>query len=101
MVNVIYTAIPEVLIIEPTLFGDRRGLADGETGRIPVLRPQLPRAERLLPYLQEIDNTRIYSNHGPLHSRLQARLSALFGVTAAGVQCANSGTSGIIAAILA
>jgi len=38
----------------------RSGADDG----IPVLRPLLPRAERLLPYLRRIDETRIYSNHG-------------------------------------
>lgn len=33
---------------------------------IPVLRPSLPAIDRVLPFLRRIDETRIYSNHGPL-----------------------------------
>ena len=51
----------------------RSGAHDG----IPVLRPLLPRAERLLPYLRRIDETRIYSNHGPLSGELERRLAEL------------------------
>lgn len=33
---------------------------------IPVLRPSLPAMERVMPFLRRIDETRIYTNHGPL-----------------------------------
>lgn len=33
---------------------------------VAVMRPSLPTAEALLPYLRRIDQTRIYSNYGPL-----------------------------------
>lgn len=33
---------------------------------IPVLRPHLPVIDRVLPFLRRIDETQIYSNHGPL-----------------------------------
>ena len=33
---------------------------------IPVLRPSLPTVDRILPFLNRIDETRLYSNHGPL-----------------------------------
>jgi hypothetical protein len=40
---------------------------------IPVMRPKLPSAERLAPYLRQIDEARFYSNFGPLVQRLEAR----------------------------
>ena len=51
---------------------------------IPVLRPQLPSAERLLPYLRRIDDARIYSNWGPLSVELEGRLAERLGVPAGG-----------------
>src|SRR5207245_10696926 len=33
---------------------------------IPILVPELPSAEDVLPFLRRIDSTRIYSNYGPL-----------------------------------
>jgi dTDP-4-amino-4,6-dideoxygalactose transaminase len=66
-----------------------------------VLRPQLPRAEALLPYLREIDGNRLYSNFGPLEQRFEQRLGAALGAPAGGVVCASNGTSALVAAILA
>jgi dTDP-4-amino-4,6-dideoxygalactose transaminase len=43
---------------------------------IPLMRPQLPTAEELLPYLQRIDERRIYSNFGPLQEEFLQRLLA-------------------------
>lgn len=68
---------------------------------IPVLRPQLPAANRLLPYLRRIDATRIYSNHGPLVRELEARLAGALALTAGGVASASTGTAALIGAILA
>jgi dTDP-4-amino-4,6-dideoxygalactose transaminase len=68
---------------------------------IPVLRPLLPQADRLLPYLRRIDASRIYTNWGPLASELEGRLSGQFGLTDGGVVSASSGTSALIGAILA
>ncbi len=69
--------------------------------RLPVLRPRLPTAERLLPYLQTIDASRVYSNHGPLLKQFQARLADHLRLIDGGVVCASSGTSALIGAILA
>ncbi len=44
---------------------------------LPLLRPSLPRAELLLPYLQQIDQNAIYTNFGPLNQSLIARLTSL------------------------
>jgi dTDP-4-amino-4,6-dideoxygalactose transaminase len=68
---------------------------------IPVLRPQLPDAHAILPYLQKIDGSRIYSNWGPLLTELTDRLGRLFDIESPGVVCANSGTSALVGAILA
>lgn len=68
---------------------------------IPVLRPLLPQASMLLPYLQRIDATRIYSNWGPLVLELSERLCGLFSIPQGGVICASSGMSALVGAILA
>jgi dTDP-4-amino-4,6-dideoxygalactose transaminase len=68
---------------------------------IPVLRPRLPKAGDLLPYLQRIDESRVYSNWGPLVCELSKRLAIAFGSEPANVVCANSGSSALVAAILA
>jgi dTDP-4-amino-4,6-dideoxygalactose transaminase len=67
---------------------------------IPVLRPRLPSAERLLPYLRRIDATRLYTNWGPLGLELEERLSRCFSLPLGGVVSASSGTSALTAAIL-
>jgi dTDP-4-amino-4,6-dideoxygalactose transaminase len=68
---------------------------------VPVLRPLLPSAERLLPYLRRIDASRIYTNHGPLTAEFEARLAAHLSLPADGVACAGSGTAALLGAILA
>src|ERR1041385_427161 len=47
---------------------------------IPVMRPKLPAAGRLAPYLDKIDRAQIYSNFGPLAQALEERLAAHYGV---------------------
>lgn len=85
--------------------GDAAGLASEHPSRepvpIPVCRPLLPGRERLLPYLEAIDTTRIYSNYGPLHDRLLARLAVHLEVAERHLALASSGTSALTALILA
>jgi dTDP-4-amino-4,6-dideoxygalactose transaminase len=69
--------------------------------RIPVLRPLLPVAASLAPYLRRIDEGRTYTNWGPLASELEARLARHFGLPSACVTSASSGTTALIGAILA
>ncbi|HZW52833.1 MAG TPA: DegT/DnrJ/EryC1/StrS family aminotransferase, partial [Candidatus Elarobacter sp.] len=40
-----------------------------------MCKPQLPSADRLLPYLRDIDAARWYSNDGQLVRRFERRLS--------------------------
>jgi dTDP-4-amino-4,6-dideoxygalactose transaminase len=72
-----------------------------ETREIPVLRPLLPPAERLLPYLSRIDASRCYTNWGPLVSEFEGRLAGHFRVPRHGVVSASSGTAALVGAILA
>lgn len=67
---------------------------------IPVMRPRLPRAEALRPYLEEIDKCGWYSNYGPLERRLEERLAAHFGLSAPSVTCVANGTVGLTLALM-
>ena len=67
---------------------------------IPVLRPRLPSADRLLPYLRRLDAARIYSNWGPLCGELEERVAARFGRPRDTVVSASSGTAALTGAIL-
>ncbi len=68
---------------------------------VPVLRPRLPSADAIVNYLRRIDDTRIYSNFGPLVAEFQRRLEHLLGTPARSVVSASSGTTALIGAILA
>ena len=46
--------------------------------RIPLLVPDMPSADELLPYLRRIDGTRWYSNFGPLTRELESALGSIF-----------------------
>jgi dTDP-4-amino-4,6-dideoxygalactose transaminase len=74
---------------------------DRDAREIPVLRPRLPIAAALLPYLARIDDSRCYTNWGPLASELERRLAERFGVKGDGVISASSGTTALVGAILA
>ena len=65
-------------------------LSNGAT--IPVARPQLPSAGKLVKYFNKIDNSRQYSNFGPLVHDLEERLSLILGGQVDSVVTASSGT---------
>lgn len=69
--------------------------------RLPVARPTLPRTETLVPYLRQIDESRIYSNHGPLVAQLEARTAARLGLGQNDVISCSTGTMALVAAIRA
>lgn len=64
------------------------------TQPLPLLRPSLPRAQALLPYLQAIDDTAHYTNFGPLNQRLITQLvdwqTQRFGRTVHGVTTSSA-----------
>lgn len=63
--------------------------------KIPLMRPLLPTADKILPYLQEIDANRWYTNFGPLAFRFEERLAELFGVPTSALMTAANGTSAL------
>lgn len=52
--------------------------ADAPSRVIPAARPRLPGADAVLPYLRRMDESRCYSNFGPLIGEFEARLAARF-----------------------
>lgn len=68
---------------------------------IPVMRPRLPPAESLLPYLRRMDAARWYSNFGPLVQELEARLTAHWQLPSGGVLSLSNATQGLTVALMA
>lgn len=66
---------------------------------IPVMKPLLPSVESLVPYLQSIDDSRIYSNFGPLNQTLSSRLADYFNVDVDNVLLVSNGTLALQAAV--
>src|SRR5437868_14890538 len=66
-----------------------------------IMRPKLPRAERIASYLKEIDSARIYSNFGPLNLSLEERLATHFGVQKEMVTTISNATQGLTLALTA
>ena len=62
---------------------------------IPVCRPLLPTADRIMPYLKRIDETRSYSNRGPLAQEFEQRLAGHFGVATNNVITSANGTQAL------
>ncbi len=69
--------------------------------RIPLMRPLLPKADLLVPYLRKIDQTRWYSNFGPMVDAFEARLATMLGLSQETLVCVASGTVGLTLAIKA
>ena len=68
---------------------------------LPVMRPMLPTVPQLLPYLARIDQSRIYSNFGPLAGALEARFATHFGVARDAVTTVANATLGLTLALTA
>jgi dTDP-4-amino-4,6-dideoxygalactose transaminase len=68
---------------------------------LPVLKPQLPLAASVLPYLEAIDRKRWYTNAGPLVTELEEQLSHRLGFSDGGVVTTANATVGLTVALLA
>lgn len=68
---------------------------------VPICKPGLPDAHALHGYLVELDQCRVYTNHGALCRRLRKRLAALLGVGEQCIALTSSGTSALVVAIIA
>jgi dTDP-4-amino-4,6-dideoxygalactose transaminase len=62
--------------------------------RLQICRPYMPGTARILPYLEQIESARWYSNYGPLISQLESRLAARLDQRASVTSLCNA-TSGI------
>jgi dTDP-4-amino-4,6-dideoxygalactose transaminase len=71
--------------------------------KIPLLSPEIPEADAILPYLRRIDAARWYTNFGPLVRELEARLAGELGARAGplGVTTLCNATVGLELALLA
>lgn len=65
---------------------------------IPIMKPLLPAAVKILPYLEKMDSNRFYSNSGPLVKEFEERLSNIFEVP---IVTTSSATSGLTACLMA
>lgn len=68
---------------------------------IPIMRPKLPSAERIAPYLRAIDSSRVYSNFGPLTASLEERLATRFGLPGGTITTVANATLGLTLALTA
>ena len=66
---------------------------------IPTFRPRLPKAETLLPLLREIDESRWYSNFGPLNRRFETALAEHFRTAPGTVVTVANATLGLSLAL--
>ena len=68
---------------------------------IALMRPRLPAAETIAPYLREIDPGRRYTNFGPLHERFRGALAAHLKLEPENIACVANGTIGLTLALTA
>ena len=66
---------------------------------IPFLRPHLVTLEAFEPYLRRMEQTRCYSNFGPLNDAFEKRLLADFFGGSGALTTVNNATTGLILAI--
>lgn len=66
---------------------------------IPFLRPRLPEKEAYLSYLSQIDESRWYSNFGPLNSHLEKRILGEYFDNLGALTTVNNATTGLMLAI--
>ena len=71
------------------------------TSMLPVMKPKLPPARAIAPYLDRIDAARVYSNFGPISAEFDRRLAAHFGASERAVATVASGTLGLALALAA
>ena len=67
--------------------------------KIPFLRPHLVEKEAYMSYLSQIDESRLYSNYGPLNSRFESRVLAERFDNKGAATTVNNATSGLTLAI--
>lgn len=69
-------------------------MSDVNISRVPLLVPDMPSVEALLPFLEEIDRNRWYTNFGPLVRRFESSIAEKFRL-GPHVVTTNSGTAAL------
>ena len=67
--------------------------------RIPFLKPKVVPKETFLHYLQQIEDSRIYSNYGPLNSLFENRVLSEYFKDTGAVSTVCNATTGLILAL--
>ena len=80
---------------------ERQGLQSEAVDVVPVMRPKLPRADQVLPYLHRMDRTGTYANRGPLVEELESRYADYLGVDPGLVAATSNATVGLTGALVA
>ena len=66
---------------------------------IPIMKPRLPEVSQITAYMRRVQESQIYSNHGPLVKELELRLSKFFKVSDEQVVVCANATLGLMGAI--
>ena len=67
--------------------------------RIPIHRPLLPRSDEFAKYLMRIEQSRVYSNFGPLVKELEIRVAAHLGIDSRSVVSVSNATLALEGAV--
>lgn len=70
-----------------------------KTAAIYITKPELPPLEEFIPYLEQIWESRILTNGGPFHTRLEAALGEYLGVNH--IALFTNGTIALVTALQA
>jgi len=74
-------------------------MASRHIDKIPIMRPALPKADRIHPYIEQIDENRWYSNHGPLLLNLETKVGEHFGLPRDNIVTVCNGTIALAIAL--
>lgn len=74
---------------------------DPQALRVPVMRPRLPEAATVLPYLERVERSGRFSNFGPLEQELRARVGRFLHVPQEQVATASNATLALMGAMRA
>ena len=68
--------------------------------KVELFKPSVPPLEKYLPYLQQIDENKFYSNFGPISLQFKRRLSSLWGLQETNLELFSNGTMALVSAMV-
>ena len=66
---------------------------------LPVMRPKMPGLDRVIPYLESMNDRRVFSNFGPLVTKAERRIASWLDVDASCVVLVANATQGLVGAL--